>query len=50
MVVGDRIRRLRRDRELTLVRKEVTDAELTLIQFLRRTGVAPDEALARLVG
>lgn len=102
MVVGERIRRLRRDREMSLVRladavekpgggtysagyfsriergwasaplwvyiatataldvkpwrllgpeevqKEVTDAELTLIQFLRRKGLAPHEALVRL--
>jgi transcriptional regulator with XRE-family HTH domain len=104
VVVGDRIRRLRRDRDLTLVQlassvqkpggktfspghlskiergwanaplatylaiatalavtpwrllgpeevqKEVTDAELTLIQFLRHVGLAPHEALARLAG
>jgi transcriptional regulator with XRE-family HTH domain len=102
VVVGDRIRRLRRDRDLTLVQlsgmvdkpggggfspgyisrvergwanaplatylaiaaglevppwrllgpeevqKEVTDAELTLIQFLRHVGLAPHEALAKL--
>jgi transcriptional regulator with XRE-family HTH domain len=102
IVVGDRIRRLRRDRDLSLVQlaervrkpgggtfspgyfskiergwanaplstylalaaglevapwrllgpeevqKEVTDAELTLVQFLRHVGMAPHEALARL--
>ena len=102
IVVGDRIRRLRRDRRLTLVelarrvekpgggsfsagyfsrvergwanaplstylavaaaldvapwrllgpeevQKEVTDAELTLIQFLRHVGTPPHEALAAL--
>jgi transcriptional regulator with XRE-family HTH domain len=102
VVVGDRIRRLRRDRGLTLVdlaamvekprgkcfspgyisrvergwantplstylaiaaslevapwrllgpeevQKEVTEAELTLIQFLRHIGLPPHEALARL--
>jgi transcriptional regulator with XRE-family HTH domain len=104
IVVGDRIRRLRRDRDLTLVelswkvekpngktyspgylskiergwanaplstylaiatglavapwrllgpeevQKEVTDAELTLIQFLRYVDLPPHEALARLTG
>ena len=103
-MVGDRIRRLRRDRDLTLVelswkvekpngktfspghiskiergwanaplstylaiaaglevavwrllgpeevQKEVTDAELTLIQFLRHVDLPPHEALARLAG
>jgi transcriptional regulator with XRE-family HTH domain len=96
IVVGDRIRRLRRDRGLTLVQvagdagfspgyvskiergwanaplsaylalagaldvapwrllgpeevqKEVTDAELTLIQYLRHLELAPHVALARL--
>jgi transcriptional regulator with XRE-family HTH domain len=102
IVVGDRVRRLRRDRDLTLVQlsrmverpdgkgfspgyiskvergwanaplatylaisaglgvppwrllgpeevqKEVTDAELTLIQYLRHVGIAPHEALAKL--
>lgn len=102
MVVGDRIRRLRRDRDMTLVQlagavnkpgggqysagyfsriergwasaplwvyiatagaldvepwrllgpaevqKPITDAELMLVQFLRRVGLPPDEALARL--
>lgn len=102
IVVGDRIRRLRRDRNLTLVelarmvekprggtyspgyisrvergwastplstylaiagalrvapwrllgpeevQKDVTDAELTLILFLRRLEMAPDEVLARV--
>jgi transcriptional regulator with XRE-family HTH domain len=102
IVVGDRIRRLRRDRQLSLVelarltrkprggnfsagyvakiergwantplasylaladalevapwrllgpeevQKEVTDGELTLIQYLRHVGIAPHEALARL--
>jgi transcriptional regulator with XRE-family HTH domain len=32
------------------VQKEVTDAELTLVRFLREAGVAPHEALARLAG
>jgi transcriptional regulator with XRE-family HTH domain len=102
IVVGDRVRRLRRDRNLSLVQlarqvekpgggtfspgyisklergwanaplstylalagalgvapwrllgpeevqKEVTDAELTLIQFLQHVGMAPHEAIARL--
>ena len=30
------------------VQKEVTDAELTLVQYLRHVGLAPHEALARL--
>ena len=30
------------------VQKEVTDAELTVVQFLRHTDMAPHEALARL--
>jgi transcriptional regulator with XRE-family HTH domain len=96
IVVGDRVRRLRRDRGMTLVQlgtaagfspgyvskiergwanaplsaylalagglevapwrllgpeevqKEVTDGELTLIQYLRHVELAPHEALARL--
>jgi len=30
------------------VEKPVTDAEMTLVQFLRRMDIEPDEALARL--
>ena len=30
--------------------KAVTDAELTLVRFLRRIGMPPDEAIARLAG
>jgi transcriptional regulator with XRE-family HTH domain len=28
--------------------KPITEAEMTLVRFLRRTGMAPDEAIARL--
>jgi hypothetical protein len=30
--------------------KPISEAEMTLVRFLRRTGVKPDEAIARLAG
>ena len=46
LMIGRRLKRIREGRHLT--QQTVDEAEMTLIKFLRRTGISVDEAIARL--